>query len=77
MPPDRLSSTVFVRILTDNDLARTHGLTDQAKVGVLRSSSKKLHNAITQLSYTANLIANMGPHWKVEAETGKVEYILS
>ena len=32
----------LVRILTDNDLARTPGSTDQAKVGVLWSSSKKL-----------------------------------
>ena len=32
--------------------------------------------SITLLLYTANLIANMGPHWKVEAETDKVEYIV-
>jgi predicted transcriptional regulator len=32
--------------------------------------------SITLLLYTANLMANMGPHWKVEAETDKVEYIV-
>jgi hypothetical protein len=33
--------------------------------------------SFNQLFYTANLIANVGTHWKVEAETDKVEYIVS
>ena len=46
--------------------------------GSATGSHRNITNiSITQLIYTANLIANMGPHWKVEAETGKVEYILS
>ena len=76
MTPDKPSWTVFVRILKENDKAGdVTGLKDQAKVGILGGIQQQ--NTITQLSYTTNLIAHMGPHWKVKSETGKVEYILS
>jgi hypothetical protein len=60
-------------------MARTPGSTDQVKVVLFDLLARNCFTniSITQLIYTANLIANMGPHWKVEAETDKVEYIVS
>ena len=77
--PGQTEFNSLVRILTDNDVARTPGSTDQAKVGVLGSSSKKLFHGHLHQPADLHLQPDRqcGPHLKVEAETDKVEYIVS
>jgi hypothetical protein len=46
LPPDRPSSTVFIRILTENDKAGDiTGLKDQAKVGIFGASNCRTPSA--------------------------------